>query len=119
VSPGVKVALEAVATLCLAYDYNGHAIARIAWYIAAHGTATGCPEVDHGDLADIEMCYEESLPAVPYDRESWDREDCFLDTRLMASNEHPFPIPTTGEDDREYPSEADERSYREMLWGYE
>jgi hypothetical protein len=92
VNPHVAVALDQLGVLLDDYGYSAHAKARIWAYTAQNGTPTGCRYLDREDEADASMVFEESLPAVPYDSEAWDKEDVFLDARMLAAGTHPLPF---------------------------
>jgi hypothetical protein len=111
VSPSVRGALEQLGVLLDDYHYSPHCRGRILAFTAANGTPSGCPELDREDEADASMVFEESLEPIPFDDEAWDKyEDMVMDARLLASNEHPFPIPAQGDDDRAFDAamEADD-----------
>jgi hypothetical protein len=107
VGPSTRQALEALTTLLLDYHYSGHAIGRIAAYVAREGTPTGCPTLDPEDEADATEAYVTSLAEVPLDSPMWDKyEDVCLDVALLEAGTHPWPIPAFGDDDREAPDGA-------------
>jgi hypothetical protein len=127
VSPSTRKALEALATLLLDYHYSAHAIGRITAYAAANGTPSGSIYLDREDEEDACMVFEQEQEPVPYDHESWGREDVFLDVELLAQGVHPWPIPAFGDDDRDgsfEPAPADWAAIRregdgEAMFGYE
>jgi hypothetical protein len=99
VSPSVRHAADAVAVLLKDYDYTPHARDRVVLWIRAHGTPTGCPELDREDEADASAVFEAELEPVPYDSPMWDKyEDVCLDARMLIEG-HPWPIPTGDHDD--------------------
>jgi hypothetical protein len=109
VNPSVREALGELATLLRDYHYSEHAVGRILAHTAAHGTPTGAPELDREDEADAEMVFVAELEPVPFDHESWDREDVFLDVRLLADGTHPFPMPDADEGAGPLPEPPDVR----------
>jgi hypothetical protein len=129
VSPSVKGALEQLGVLLDDYHYSPHCRGRILAYAAAHGTPTGCPELDREDEADASMVFEESLEPVDFSSEAWDQyQDVLFDSRMLIEG-HPWPLPATGDDDRGFdPTAEDREDYakwsaqldrREAMWGYE
>jgi hypothetical protein len=92
VNPQVAVALEQLGLLLDDYHYSAYAKARILAYTAREGTPTGCRYLDREDEHDAEMVFVDSLPAVPFDSAAWDREDTFLDARMLAADTHPLPF---------------------------
>ena len=53
-----------------------------------------------------EEAFTAALPEVPFDSPAWDAEDAFLDAELLATDRHPWPVPTVGDDDRMIPPDA-------------
>ena len=94
VSPSVRGALEQLSVLLDDYHYSPHCRGRILAYTAAHGTPTGCPELDREDEPDAEMVFVESLEPVDLTSEAWDRDRGVLfDAEMLATESHPWPIP--------------------------
>src|SRR5262245_12448065 len=113
VSPSVGHALEQLGVLLDDYHYSPHARGRILSYAAAHGTPTGCADLDREDEADATEVFVAELGPVDSDSPAWAREDVFLDAELLAAGTHPWPLgPMVGDDDRTGPSAADERRRR-------
>jgi hypothetical protein len=116
-SPSVRHAADAVAVLLRDYDYTPHARDRVVLWIRAHGTPTGCPELDREDEADAEMVFVAELEEVPFDSEAWDRDTGVLfDAAMLADGTHPWPIPAVGHDDREAFAEAMDAYDRAHPW---
>jgi hypothetical protein len=83
------------------YDYCPAARDAVWRHIVANGTLEGSA-IDREDMGDAEMVYIESLAPVPLDSDAWDRDAGVLfDVAMLAEGNHPWPIPTTGDDDRE------------------
>jgi hypothetical protein len=92
VNPVIRRALGELSTLLEDYHYSQHARERIVAYTAREGTPTGCPELDPEDDHDAEMVFVAELPEIPFDSPAWDREDVFLDVRMLAAGVHPLPF---------------------------
>jgi hypothetical protein len=107
INPQFAPALEQLGILLDDYHYSPHARGRILAFTAIHGTPTGCPELDREDEQDAEMVFVSELPEVPFDSESWGREDVVLDVALLVENRHPWPMPDEPDDaDRSIPADA-------------
>jgi hypothetical protein len=98
------------------YGYGPSAAAAIVRHTAATGTPAHAPGLDPEDEQDAELVFTSELTEVPFDSPAWDRyEDVCLDAELLSCDEHPWPLPAYGDDDREYhPSEEDERWLRSL-----
>jgi hypothetical protein len=106
VNPQIARAAAEVGLLLDDYHYSPHARDRIVRYTIAHGTPSGCPELDREDESDACLVFESELEPVPYDSPAWERDtSVILDAAMLADGSHPFPIPTVGDDDRTEPDD--------------
>jgi hypothetical protein len=106
VNPALLPGSAALMGWLLASDYAQHYREAIGGHAARHGELAGAVALgllDREDEETAEWIFVESLPEVPYDDPAWDREDVFLDAGMLADGTHPWPIPTTGDDDRTEP----------------
>src|SRR5690348_6928529 len=98
VSPSVRKALGELAILLDEYGYTPHARDVVLAHTAREGTPTGCIYLDPEDEQDASEVFVAELEPVPFDHESWDRQDVLFDARMLAEGTHPWPIPVTGDD---------------------
>jgi hypothetical protein len=108
VNPQVAAALEQLGILLDEYGYSAFAKARIWAWTVANGTPTGCRYLDREDESDATDVFVASLPEVPFDSPAWDRDTSVIfDVEMLVEDNHPWPIPTVGDDDRTIPPDAD------------
>jgi hypothetical protein len=93
VNPQIARAAAEVGILLDDYHYSPHARDRIVRYTIAHGTPTGCPELDREDEADASAVFEAELEPVPFDSPAWDRDGgVYLDVPSLIDGTHPLPF---------------------------
>jgi hypothetical protein len=101
-NPTYRPGLAALVEHLMGKDYSSHAIARIFDHVATSGTLEGSL-VEAEDMAEAEATFVDNLPELPADSECWDRDtSLIIDLDLLRRNEHPFPIPAVGDDDRDF-----------------
>jgi hypothetical protein len=93
VNPQIARAAAEVAVLLMDYGYTPHARDQVVLYIRAHGTPTGCPELDREDESDASAVFESELEPVPYSSPAWDRDGgVYLDVPSLIDGTHPLPF---------------------------
>jgi hypothetical protein len=106
-NPHILVAVAPLAAWLSDHHYSIYAVEEIVGHVAAHGTLEGSgiePE-DEGEATEV---FVDALPEVPFDSPAWDRDTGVLfDAAMLAGGNHPWPIPTLGDDDRTVPPDAD------------
>jgi hypothetical protein len=106
-NPQYRPGLAALVEFLMRHDYITLDRWRIYDHVAVHGTLEGSA-IEPSDMAQAEAVFVHALPAVEPDSEAWDRDtSLIMDVELLLRGEHPFPIPTVGDDDRAGPDDFD------------
>jgi hypothetical protein len=100
------VALQALGEWLMDQNYAQHSREAIVGYTALEGTPTGSVYLDREDEAAATEIFIEAMADVPIGSDLWDDETFCFDAEMLAEGNHPWPIPTVGDDDRSVPPDA-------------
>jgi hypothetical protein len=108
VNPQIARAAAELGILLDDYHYSPHARDRIVRYTIAHGTPTGCPELDREDESDASAVFESELEPIEFSSDAWDRDGgVYLDVPMLIDGTHPTPFgtePAGPDSDRSIPT---------------